>query len=53
MSTDKLQEGDQAPNFELADYQDQKVKLTDFEGKYVILYFYPKDNTPGCTKDEP
>ncbi len=44
-----LQTGDQAPAFEAADQNGQLVKLSDFAGKKVILYFYPKDDTPGCT----
>ncbi|PQA60239.1 thioredoxin-dependent thiol peroxidase [Siphonobacter curvatus] len=44
-----LQTGDQAPAFEAADQNGQLVKLSDFAGKKVVLYFYPKDDTPGCT----
>ena len=45
-----LAKGDQAPDFELAD-QDGKVhKLADYVGQTVVLYFYPRDDTPGCTK---
>ena len=44
-----LKEGDKAPNFEGIDQNGQEVKLSDFIGKKVILYFYPKDNTPACT----
>ena len=45
-----LAKGDQAPDFELAD-QDGKVhKLADYAGQTVVLYFYPRDDTPGCTK---
>ncbi len=39
-----------APNFTLFDANEQSVSLSDFKGKKVVLYFYPKDNTPGCTK---
>ena len=39
----------QAPNFELPDANNNKIKLSDYKGKNVVLYFYPKDNTPGCT----
>ena len=44
-----LQEGDTAPDFELKDTDGNTVRLSDFRGKKVVLYFYPKDNTPGCT----
>ncbi|WPP50226.1 thioredoxin-dependent thiol peroxidase [Catalinimonas niigatensis] len=44
-----LQIGDQAPDFEAKNQKDQIVKLSDFRGKKVVLYFYPKDNTSGCT----
>ena len=45
-----LARGDQAPDFQLAD-QDGKVhKLADYAGQTVVLYFYPRDDTPGCTK---
>ncbi|GAB4538410.1 MAG: thioredoxin-dependent thiol peroxidase [Anaerolineales bacterium] len=40
-----------APNFELLDDSGAPRKLSDFRGQYVILYFYPKDDTPGCTKE--
>lgn len=43
--------GDQAPNFEVNDQDGNLIKLSDFKGKKVILYFYPKDNTPGCTAE--
>jgi len=43
--------GKAAPAFTLKDSNDQKVALRDFKGKNVILYFYPKDDTPGCTKE--
>lgn len=46
-----LKVGDLAPAFESKDQNGNTVKLSDFEGKKVILYFYPKDNTPGCTKE--
>ena len=45
-----LQEGMQAPAFTLADKGGNMVSLSDFSGKKVVLYFYPKDNTPGCTR---
>ena len=41
--------GDTAPNFELPSDTGETVKLSDFRGKRVVLYFYPKDDTPGCT----
>ncbi|AXY67305.1 thioredoxin-dependent thiol peroxidase [Thermosynechococcus sichuanensis E542] len=40
-----------APPFELSDATGQPVRLSDFQGQWVILYFYPRDNTPGCTKE--
>ena len=46
-----LNEGDKAPNFTLKNEQDQDITLSDFKGKKVVLYFYPKDDTPGCTKE--
>jgi peroxiredoxin Q/BCP len=48
---DWLEEGDQAPAFTLADDKGNKVKLTDLKGSPVVLYFYPADDTPGCTKE--
>ena len=42
--------GDKAPDFTLADKDGKTVSLKDFSGKKVVLYFYPKDNTPGCTR---
>ncbi|MGZ3754510.1 MAG: thioredoxin-dependent thiol peroxidase [Mucilaginibacter sp.] len=47
----KLQEGDKAPNFTANDQNGQQVSLSDFKGKTVVLYFYPKDDTPGCTAE--
>ena len=47
----KLKEGDLAPGFTANTNGGGKVSLSDFEGKHVILYFYPRDNTPGCTKE--
>lgn len=41
--------GDKAPDFKATDQDGNEIKLSDFKGKKVILYFYPKDNTPGCT----
>lgn len=43
--------GDSAPDFALADQNGATVRLSDFQGKHVVLYFYPKDDTPGCTKE--
>jgi len=43
--------GKEAPDFCLLDENGQKVCLSDFKRKWVVLYFYPKDNTPGCTKE--
>lgn len=42
--------GDKAPEFNLPVKDGNMVKLSDFKGKKVVLYFYPKDNTPGCTR---
>ncbi|MBB79110.1 MAG: thioredoxin-dependent thiol peroxidase [Crocinitomicaceae bacterium] len=44
-----LKVGDQAPEFTSTDHKDSKVSLGQFKGKKVVIYFYPKDNTPGCT----
>ncbi len=46
-----LKAGDKAPNFKLNDQTGKKISLSDFKGKKVVLYFYPKDNTSGCTKE--
>src|SRR5438093_8732151 len=46
-----LKVGQKAPDFTVLNDQGQKVKLSDFRGKKVVLYFYPKDDTPGCTKE--
>ncbi|MEI7812066.1 MAG: thioredoxin-dependent thiol peroxidase [Ignavibacteria bacterium] len=46
-----LKEGDTAPVFTLKDGNGKEVTLGDFKGKDVVLYFYPKDNTSGCTKE--
>lgn len=46
-----MKEGDKAPDFNAKDQNGNEVKLTDFQGKKVVLYFYPKDDTPGCTKE--
>lgn len=44
-----LNEGDTAPDFELKDTDGNIMRLSDFRGKKVVMYFYPKDDTPGCT----
>jgi peroxiredoxin Q/BCP len=44
-----LKVGDQAPEFTSKDQNGNEVKLSDYKGKRVVIYFYPKDNTPGCT----
>jgi peroxiredoxin Q/BCP len=46
-----VQEGKAAPDFTLTDAEGKSVSLADFAGKDLILYFYPKDDTPGCTKE--
>ena len=46
-----LKAGDQAPHFTLTDSQGKRISLGDFAGRHVILYFYPADDTPGCTKE--
>jgi thioredoxin-dependent peroxiredoxin len=43
--------GDKAPAFSLEDQSGKTVKLSDFKGRKVVLYFYPKDDTPGCTRE--
>ena len=45
-----LNVGDKAPLFTLSDKDGKEISLSDFLGKKVVVYFYPKDNTPGCTK---
>ena len=45
-----LKAGDKAPDFALGDAQGRTVRLSDFAGRRVVLYFYPRDNTPGCTR---
>lgn len=47
----ELAPGDKAPDFTLPANDGQTLSLSDFSGKMVILYFYPKDDTPGCTKE--
>jgi peroxiredoxin Q/BCP len=46
----KLHAGNQAPNFKLSDQDEKEVNLQDFKGRKLFLYFYPKADTPGCTK---
>ncbi len=47
----KLNEGDKAPDFKVNNQKGEPVSLKDYKGKKVVLYFYPKDDTPGCTKE--
>jgi peroxiredoxin Q/BCP len=47
----QLKEGDKAPDFAVTDQSGKTVRLKDLRGKKVVLYFYPKDDTPGCTKE--
>lgn len=49
--SNKLKEGDKAPDFCAKDQNGKEVHLSDFSGKKLILFFYPKDNTPGCTAE--
>ena len=46
-----LKAGTKAPTFTLPDQAGKSHSLTDYRGKWLLLYFYPKDNTPGCTKE--
>lgn len=46
-----LKEGDKAPAFELESDAGSKIRLSDFKGKKLVIYFYPRDNTPGCTRE--
>lgn len=46
-----LKEGDAAPDFQARDQEGREVRLSDFRGQRVVLYFYPKDDTPGCTRE--
>jgi peroxiredoxin Q/BCP len=46
----QLSNGDKAPDFDLEDQQGRHVKLSDFKGRKLLVYFYPKADTPGCTK---
>jgi len=47
----KLKEGDKAPAFAAATNGGGRISLADYKGQHVVLYFYPKDDTPGCTKE--
>ena len=49
MAEATLRVGDTAPDFELPNERGEKVRLSDFRGKRVVLFFYPEDNTSGCT----
>ena len=51
MSTSTLKPGSKAPAFTGLDQNDQTISLKDFDGRKLILFFYPKDNTPGCTAE--
>ena len=46
-----VKEGNKAPDFTAKDQNGNKIKLSDLKGQKVVLYFYPKDDTPGCTKE--
>jgi peroxiredoxin Q/BCP len=47
----RLEAGSKAPAFTLTDHRGEKVSLRDFAGRRVVVYFYPRDDTPGCTKE--
>ena len=51
MTAERLEEGSKAPTFTLPNQNGDKVKLTDFKGQKVIVYFFPAASTPGCTKE--
>ncbi|MBT8420003.1 MAG: thioredoxin-dependent thiol peroxidase [Gammaproteobacteria bacterium] len=51
MTQTKIEVGEQAPSFTLPDENEQPISIDDLRGKWVVLYFYPKDNTPGCTTE--
>jgi peroxiredoxin Q/BCP len=51
MRPGKIPHGENAPPFTLPDGQGRQVSLGDFVGRHVVLYFYPADDTPGCTKE--
>ena len=46
-----LKQGDTVPNFEVFDEQGNVIKLSDYKGKKLVVFFYPKANTPGCTAE--
>ena len=46
-----LEVGDKVPDFKLPSSTDKEISLADFKGKKIVLYFYPKDDTPGCTTE--
>ena len=50
-SASAIEEGKKAPNFALEDASGHRVSLSDFRNKDVVVYFYPRDDTPGCTKE--
>ncbi len=50
MSSKQLEIGDRAPDFKALTDSGESIKLSDYRGKKIVLYFYPKDDTPGCTK---
>jgi len=51
MSASKAEVGDKAPAFKLQDQDEETVSLAELKGQWVVLYFYPKDDTPGCTTE--
>ncbi|NOZ14147.1 MAG: thioredoxin-dependent thiol peroxidase [Acidobacteria bacterium] len=51
MAVEQLKAGSQAPEFVLMNSEEKPVSLSDFRGKWLVLYFYPRDNTPGCTME--
>ncbi|MEN8223451.1 MAG: peroxiredoxin [Acidobacteriota bacterium] len=51
MTDKKLEKGDKAPDFTIKDSNENDFTLSSLKGKWVVLYFYPKDNTPGCTTE--
>ena len=51
MSASKIDVGSKAPAFKLRDQDEKKVSLAELKGQWVVLYFYPKDDTPGCTTE--